>query len=152
MAEFAQQALKEMRLLVYELRPPMLQLEQEGLLGAVHQRLAAVENHAGVESRLLAEDIVDPPVPIEEGLYKIVQEALNNSLKHTAAASATVRLEHDDQGLLLEIADNGTGFDMLAEPDHQGGIGFARLRERVERFRELSSSPGSPLTEDPLIA
>jgi two-component system nitrate/nitrite sensor histidine kinase NarX len=52
LGEIAQQALKEMRLLVYELRPPAL--EQEGLLGALHQRLNAVERRAGVETHLVA--------------------------------------------------------------------------------------------------
>jgi PAS domain S-box-containing protein len=143
MGEIAQQALKEMRLLVYELRPPML--EQEGLLGALHQRLAAVEKRAGIEARLLAEDIVDLPAPIEEGLYRIAQEALNNSLKHAAATSVTVRLVTDDQGLVLEIVDNGRGIDLRAEPNHQGGIGLASMRERVVRLDgslEIRSTPG----------
>jgi signal transduction histidine kinase len=147
MGEIAQQALKEMRLLVYELRPP--KLEQEGLLGALHQRLATVEKRAGLEARLLAEDVVDLPAPIEEGLYKIAQEALNNSLKHAAATSITVRLGTDDQGLALEIADNGRGFDVSAGPNHQGGLGFASMRERVERLGgvlEVHSTPGQGTT------
>jgi signal transduction histidine kinase len=147
MGKIAQQALKEMRLLVYELRPPML--EQEGLLGALHQRLAAVEKRAGVEARLLAKDIVDLPAPIEEGLYRIAQEALNNSLKHAAATSVTVCLGTDDQGLVLEIADDGRGFDMGAEPHHQGRIGLASMRERVERLGgslEILSTPGKGTT------
>jgi PAS domain S-box-containing protein len=132
MGEIAQQALKEMRLLVYELRPPTL--EEEGLLGALHQRLAAVEKRAGLEARLLAEDLVDLSAPIEEGLFRIAQEALNNSLKHAAATSVTVRLGADDQGLVMEVADNGRGFDMRAETDQQGGIGLATMRERAERL------------------
>lgn len=145
--EIAQQALKEMRLLVYQLRPAIL--EQEGLLGALHRRLAAVEKRAGVEARLLAEDIVDLPAPIEEGLFRIAQEALNNSLKHAAATSITVRLGIEDQGLVLEIADNGRGFDVEAETNHQSGIGLASMRERVERLGgslEVSSTPGKGTT------
>lgn len=147
MGEIAQQALKEMRLLVYELRPPIL--EEEGLLGALHQRLAAVEKRAGVEARLLAEEIADLPTPIQEGLFRIVQEALNNSLKHAAATSVTVRLGTDDQELLLEVADNGRGFDTRAETDHQGGIGLTTMRERAERLGgslEVRSAPGQGTT------
>jgi signal transduction histidine kinase len=147
MGEIAQQALKEMRLLVYELRPPLL--EEEGLLGALHQRLAAVEKRAGVEGRLLTEDLVDLPAPIEEGLFRIAQEALNNSLKHAAATSVTVRLGTDGQGLVLEVADNGRGFDMKAETFHQGGIGLTTMRERAERLGgslEVRSVPGQGTT------
>lgn len=147
MGEIAQQALKEMRLLVYELRPPML--EQEGLLGALHQRLAAVEKRAGVEARLFAEDIVDLPAPIEEGLFRIAQEALNNSLKHAAATAVTVRLGTDDEGLVFEVADNGRGFDLKAETNHEGGMGLAGMRERVERLGgslEVRSAPGKGTT------
>jgi PAS domain S-box-containing protein len=147
MGEIAQQGLKEMRLLVYELRPPTL--KQEGLLGALHQRLATVEKRAGIKARLLAEAIVDLPAPIEEVMYKIAQEALNNSLKHAAADTVTVRLAIDDQGVLLEIADDGRGFDMRGEPIHQGGLGLASMRERVERFGgslEIRSAPGRGTT------
>jgi signal transduction histidine kinase len=147
MGEIAQQALKEMRLLVYELRPPML--EEEGLLGALQQRLAAVEKRAGVEARLLAEEMVDLPAPIEEGLFRIAQEALNNSLKHAAATSVTVRLGTDDQELLLEVADNGRGFDMKAETNYRGGIGLKTMGERAERLGgslEVRSAPGQGTT------
>jgi PAS domain S-box-containing protein len=147
MGEIAQQALKEMRLLVYELRPPML--EEEGLLGALHQRLAAVEKRAGVEVRLLAEDIVEVPPPIEEGLFKIAQEALNNSLKHAAATTITIRLRMDRQRLVLEVTDDGRGFDMQPETDHQGGVGLTTMRERAERLGgslEVHSAPGQGTT------
>ncbi len=62
--EVAQQALKEMRLLIYELRPPAL--ENEGLQGALHHRLSAVEKRAGVEARLVADEVLDLPPAVEE--------------------------------------------------------------------------------------
>jgi signal transduction histidine kinase len=138
----AQQALKEMRLLVHELRPPAL--EREGLLGALHERLAAVERRAGVDARLLADDVVDLPAHIEEGFYRIAQEALNNALKHAAATTVTVHLHADGQRIELIVTDNGQGFapDNLAD---QGGIGLSSMRERAERLGgtlELASAPG----------
>jgi signal transduction histidine kinase len=131
LGEIAQQALKEMRLLVYELRPPAL--EKEGLLGALHQRLNSVEMRAGVEARLIVQDIIDLPAALEEGLYRIVQEALNNSLKHASATMVNVRLALENEEVVLEVSDNGTGFDPDAQ-NSQGGIGLASMRERANQL------------------
>jgi signal transduction histidine kinase len=142
LGEIAQQALKEMRLLVYELRPPML--EQVGLLGALNQRLAIVEKRAGVEARLLADEIDALPVSLEEELYRIAQEALNNSLKHAGATGVTVYLRKESEWLILEISDNGKGFDIHQE-DGQGGLGLASMQERAERLGgslEITCAPG----------
>jgi signal transduction histidine kinase len=141
--EIAQQALKEMRLLVYELRPPTL--EQEGLLGALHQRLNTVERRAGVQAHLVAEDLFELPAPIEEGLYRITQEALNNALKHAGATSVTVSLSTENGFLVLEVADDGHGFELHSDPYQQGGLGLSNMRERAERLGgsiEICSTPG----------
>jgi signal transduction histidine kinase len=131
LGETAQQALKEMRLLVYELRP--LPLEQEGLIGALQQRLDAVEKRSGVNARLLIENVDRLPEPIEAALYFITQEALNNALKHASATSVTVKLSGQPQRVLLEVIDNGHGFDRTANTD-RGGLGLTSMRERVERL------------------
>jgi predicted ATPase/signal transduction histidine kinase len=128
----AQQALKEMRLLVYELRPPTL--EQEGLLGALHQRLNSVEKRAGVETHLVANDLFELPATIEEELYRIAQEALNNSLKHSGATSVTVSLSKDNGFVVLEVTDDGHGFELHSDAYQRGGIGLSSMRERAERL------------------
>jgi predicted ATPase/signal transduction histidine kinase len=147
LGEIAQQALKEMRLLVYQLRPPTL--EQEGLLGALHQRLSAVEKRAGVQAQLIAEDLIELAAPIEEGLYRIAQEALNNSLKHAGATSVTVRLVTNNGDLVLEVADDGKGFDLDSQDSHQGGLGLLSMQERASRmggYLEIYSTIGSGTT------
>ena len=131
LGDISQQALKEMRLLVYELRP--LVLKREGLVGALQQRLDAVEKRAGVDARLLVEGEVELPALVEEGLYRIAQEALNNVLKHAAATSVTVTVRSEGDHAELEIADNGTGFELDAMID-QGGMGLVSMRERVEKM------------------
>jgi signal transduction histidine kinase/ActR/RegA family two-component response regulator len=141
--EIAHQALKEMRLLVYELRPAAL--ERDGLAVALHHRLETVESRAGVQTRLLAEKDVALPAPIEEGLYYIAREALNNALKHAAATSVTVRIDVRDECVTLEIADDGVGFDAKAV-EAGGGIGLSSMRERAERLGgslEVISAPGT---------
>jgi signal transduction histidine kinase/sugar lactone lactonase YvrE len=150
-ADTARTGLKEMRLLVYELRP--LALEDEGLVGALRQRLEMVEGRSGVQTRLLVvpEGDVELPAAIEKELYRITQEALNNTLKHANASSITVRLaitpsvmNRDGRHLELEVSDDGCGFDPQAVGD-KGGLGLTSIRERVEGLGgELNvvSSPG----------
>jgi len=141
-SEAAQQSLKDMRLLVYELRPADLQ--QDGLVGALHHRLNAVEKRAGVEARLVAEPSIALPVAIEEVLYYIAQEALNNALKHAAAGSVTVYLRASDGDVELEIVDDGRGFSPDAVREI-GGLGLMTMRERAERLGgslTIQSAPG----------
>lgn len=128
LGELGRQALKEMRLLLYELRPPAL--DKVGLLGALHQRLAAVEKRAGVDARLIADAIVELPPAVETGLYHIAQEALNNILKHAAATTVIVSLCSRSDHIWLEISDNGCGFDP-AQDSTTCGIGLASMSERT---------------------
>lgn len=142
----AHKALREMRLLLYELRPPML--EEEGLVGALQQRLNAVEGRTGLHVCLSVDGEIDLPAPVEEGLYRIAQEALNNALRHAAATSVAVRLKADGQGLELDVKDDGGGFDVAAAAD-RGGLGLASMRERAEALGgrlEIVSHPGAGTT------
>ncbi len=131
LGELSQQCLREMRLLVYELRPAMV--EEVGLVGALRQRLEAVEQRSGVRVQLLADDDQRIPVPMQNELFRVAEEALNNALKHAHASSLTVHLRTNNGTVELDIADNGRGFDpgraMLA-----GGQGLANMRERVARL------------------
>jgi PAS domain S-box-containing protein len=131
LGETAQQSLKEMRLLVYELRPAAL--EKEGLVGALQQRLDAVEERAGVNARLLVEGLLDLPPATEESLYRLAQEALNNALKHAGATAVTVRLQTTAAGVTLQISDNGQGLSSERLED-KGGMGLNNIRERAERL------------------
>jgi len=138
----SQQALKEMRLLVYELRP--LVLKREGLVGALQHRLDAVERRAGVEAHLVVQGDVVLPNEVEEGLYRIAQEALNNALKHAAANSVTVTIRAEGDALEVQVVDDGTGFDPLAARSG-GGLGLITMRERAEKMGgrlEVDSAPG----------
>jgi signal transduction histidine kinase len=129
--EISHQALKEMRMLIHELRPPTL--EQEGLVGALRKRFDALEKRVGIEARVVMEDFIELPSPIEEGLYRIAQEALNNSLKHAEGTCETVRICVEGGMVVLEVVDNGRGFD----PEHieqGGGMGLASMRERMRQL------------------
>ncbi len=122
---------KEMRLLVYDLRPAAL--GEEGLVGAIQQRLEAVERRSGVKSQMIIEKMGDLPAAVEEGLYRIAQEALNNALKHAAATEVVVRFKVDDEHVEMEVWDNGVGF--VPELVYgKGGLGLISMRERAEKL------------------
>jgi signal transduction histidine kinase len=146
LGETSHQSLKEMRLLVYELRP--LALESVGLVGALQHRLDAVEARAGVEARLLVDGTIQAPAGMEEDLYRIAEQALNNALKHASATSVTARLQGNNRRLVLEVSDNGCGFDPEAAKE-KGGQGLVSMQERAAQIGgtlTLSSVPGRGTT------
>jgi signal transduction histidine kinase len=136
-----QEALGEMRLLLFELRPPLL--EEHGLAAALRTRLQAVEARSGLATDFVAEGEERLHPDAEQELYRVAQEALNNVLKHAHAARVSVRLAVVDGRATLDVADDGVGF----EPSLLGasGLGLRGMRERADRlggtFR-IDSSPG----------
>jgi PAS domain S-box-containing protein len=137
------QALREMRLLLYELRPEAL--EEEGLLRTLERRFDAVERRAGTKATVMqqAEEGMELRQTLERELYYLAIEALNNVLKHAQATEVTVLLRQSASRLRLEIADNGRGFDPRQV---SAGYGLAVMQERAERLGgklEISSAPGS---------
>jgi signal transduction histidine kinase len=85
----------------------------------------------------------------EETLYRIVQEALNNVVKHAHASQVVVQLAQTGRGLELTINDNGRGFEPAAMPANgsaSGGLGVRGMRERMERLGGtvyIQSNPGA---------
>jgi signal transduction histidine kinase len=140
LGDTAQQAMKQMRLMLYELRPAVL--EQVGLAQALRQRLDAVERRAGIEAQLEISEPLRLSPAVEESLYRICQETLNNALKHGAARTVVVRLRHVGNEVLLEVSDDGVGFTSGQE-DGTAGLGLANIRERAARLNaELQIETG----------
>jgi signal transduction histidine kinase len=144
----AQEALREMRLLIFELRP--LALDKIGLASALQARLDSVEVRGGMQTELRVDGVQDParvPRAVEEELYHIAQEALNNVLKHSHARHVRVHLCFSDTETALEICDDGIGF---AEAEmHEGGLGLSSLQERAAKIGgtlEIASTPGGGTT------
>jgi signal transduction histidine kinase len=139
-AEQGEQALKEMRLLLFQLRLP--DLEQVGLVSALQQRLDAVERRVSIETSLLTtgENRAIPPL-VEEELYNIAQEALNNALRHAHAKSIIVRLDYRENGVDLAVDDNGCGFEPGAA---LGGMGLRNMQERAEEIGAVFSITSAP--------
>jgi signal transduction histidine kinase len=140
--ETTQEALGEMRLLLFELRPP--HLEEGGLTAALRSRLQAVETRAGltVEFDCRGEERLRPDA--EQELYRIAQEALNNILKHARAQHVAVHLDFTSDLVVLEVTDDGVGFAPSRE--HAAGYGLPGMRERAERLGGrlvVHSGPGA---------
>jgi signal transduction histidine kinase len=127
----ARQAMADMRLLLFRLHPPVL--EDEGLVAALQARLEAIEARAGLQIDLRAEGKSTLPIAIEEELYKIALEALNNVVKHAKAEQVTVHLLFTDQGCSLTIQDDGAGFDPVTVQG-EGGLGLRSIAERAQQI------------------
>ena len=139
--ETTQQTLQEIRLLIFELRPPVVELE--GLAAALRTRLAAVEERSGLTVQHEIEDIGRLAPEIETGLYRIGQEALNNIIRHAQASRVEVELSQSGGRVQLVISDDGLGFD----PDalSPGGLGIQGMRERAVQLGailNIHSKPG----------
>lgn len=125
----AQEALREMRLLIFELRPSVVELQ--GLVPALRARLEAVEERAGMGVEFNVEGYLDLNDKTQDGLYRIAQEALNNALKHAKANHIVLNIKANLSKVYLEIIDDGVGFD----PDNAvegGGLGLDGMIERAE--------------------
>ena len=141
----AQQTLKETRLLIFELRPPVL--EQEGLVAALGARLESVESRSGLKAQINLQEVGRLPGRIESGLYGISNEVLNNILKHAHASEIKISLEKKAGKIVLEISDNGVGFDLDTAEGH-GGLGLKGMQERAEQINaDLRISNGGNGTQ-----
>jgi signal transduction histidine kinase len=130
--EVVDQALKDMRLLVFQLRRPVLQ--KEGLVMALQHRLDAVEKRAGMDARLIYDQLPRLSDSVSEEVYSITIEALNNTLKHAQADTVTITIRSSDEGEVdLEVHDDGRGFD-TETANNSGGMGLANMAERAAKL------------------
>ena len=127
--ELQREALAEMRALIFELRPG--NLEQDGLVRALKTHASALQGRLGLPI-VVESDVADRlPLPAEEVLYRIAQEALHNVVKHAAAHSVRVEVRREGRGVRLRVEDDGKGFDPERVPD--GHLGLAGMRARADR-------------------
>ena len=126
----AEAGLTEMRALIFELRPESL--ATEGLCAA----FAKVADALRARHRLSVElDLAEEPtisLPLKEALYRIAQEATNNTVKHARASTVAIRLTQDAAACHLTVRDDGVGFD--PREDFAGHFGLTSMRERATRL------------------
>ncbi|HDR7792721.1 TPA: GAF domain-containing sensor histidine kinase [Bacillus luti] len=124
MRELAQGALKEMRTLIWQLRPAGL---EKGLLPALKQ----YGENLGLKIREQVTGVRDLPRVVEEALWRIGQEALNNVSKHAGVKEATIYFKVTEKNVSLEIVDQGNGF-VEKDIKEKKSLGMITMRERVE--------------------
>ncbi len=120
------EAIADVRRLVHGLRPPAL--DDFGLVAALEHQVEAASSV--LDADLEAGDLGVLPAAVEVAAFRIVSEALNNVVRHSAAAHARVTLAVDGDALRVEVADDGSGI----ETDVVAGVGLRSLRERAEEL------------------
>jgi PAS domain S-box-containing protein len=138
-----------LRRLMSGLRPPVL--EERGLVPALREMVSRFGDEQGVHTEFSGHISPGLPEDLETLSYRIVQEALSNAAKHAAAAMLTVAVSSDGVQLRIEIQDDGQGFDSAKAREflHEGRVGLASMRERVELASGsfiVRSSPGRGTT------
>jgi signal transduction histidine kinase len=125
----AHEALRELRSLVFELRPA--DLGEEGLAATLRKHVDVLNRVHGLRIELVVDGEPEPDPAHAIEVFRIVQEALNNAQRHAAAATITVTIAHERDGLVVRVADDGAGF----EPDAPGvrgrRLGLTSMEERA---------------------
>lgn len=138
----AREAMLDMRLLIFELHPPIL--EEEGLTVALQTRLESVEARSGIKTVFEVKEDRRLPIHIESELYRIAQEALTNAVKHARAKVIQVQLHFSEKKFRMILWDNGIGFDPK-NTSHGGGLGLRSMQQRIQRIdgtMVIDSKPG----------
>lgn len=130
-SRMASASLAEVREISHDLRP--YQLDRLGLTKALQAMVTGVSAASGL--RCSAE--IDPLEGLLESsmeihFYRIVQELLNNTVKHSHASEARLCIKTQAKVVLLAMEDNGCGFNPAAGPESRGGIGLTDIAERVD--------------------
>ncbi len=135
----AQDAVTDIRRLVYDLRPPAL--DDLGLLGALRESAAQYGHSELAISVDAPQTLPTPPAAVEVALYRIAQEAMTNVVRHARARTCAVSLAVDEEAgiLRLEVRDDGRGLPEARSP----GVGLSSMRERAAEL-------GGSLTAEPL--
>lgn len=164
--ELSQDALAEMRALLFELRSPdlpgdgatqtgnipgIVRLKRDGLVQALERHVQGVARD-GLAVDFEAQSYQPLSLECEIALFRVTQEALNNVVKHAQAGQVQVQVAEREGKVSLTIRDDGVGFDLEARPAKQGdgrylhtGLGLRTMRERVEALGgsfEIQSRPG----------
>lgn len=145
-AELARNASREVQAIVKQLRP--VSIAEKGLAAALREFLAERQARDGLIAHLEVGDApadAQWPEEVTLGLYRIVQEAVNNVIKHAGTREVTITLDLNQQPARVEVTDRGTGFVMSDLAPQRGHMGLASMAERARELGwtlTVDSRPG----------
>jgi two-component system sensor histidine kinase UhpB len=146
--QLAQGSLANLRKIVYGLRPAIL--DDLGLLPAIRWYARTNLEDAGIMVEVTGDNECEALSPqLNSTLFRVAQEAINNIVRHSQATSAEIRLLHKGESVVLEVKDDGQGFDpssvreQALQLQHLGILGMQERVELVGGTIELASMPGT---------
>jgi signal transduction histidine kinase len=130
----SQEALEELRYLILELRPPAL--ERDGLATTLRKHVEVLRRVQGGVPDVELELEAEPPAETsrDRELLRIAQEALQNAIRHSGATRIVLKLDTIDGRVVLEVRDDGTGFDPQATAVRGRRLGLISMEERARRL------------------
>jgi signal transduction histidine kinase len=140
----AKNAMAEMRALIQQLRPEAP--GRDGLAASLRHHVEERKLRDGLAVELNIRGERRLPIRIEEGLFRVVQESLNNVVKHAKVNTARVTLDLEQNPIEVCIEDHGAGFDPAPGQTEIGHLGLAGMVERVQALGgrlEIESKPGA---------
>ena len=143
----AREALDELRTLILGLRPA--ELERDGLAGALGKEVEMLRRVHGVEIELQADGALDGSSDRDRAVLRIAHEALHNALRHARADHVRVALHERDGGLVVEVTDDGVGFEPDRAQLRSRHLGLTSMEERARELGgrlEIRSAPGDGTT------
>jgi signal transduction histidine kinase len=147
LGELAQDALTELRELIFELRPPSL--EEEGLAATLRKHVDMLRRLHGRDIELRIAGAAHCPPESEAEVLRVAQEALNNALRHAEAERVELRMEAREGRLVVTVADDGVGFDPEAPGLRSRRLGLTSMEERARALGgslAVVSRPGEGTT------
>jgi signal transduction histidine kinase len=145
--ELAREALEELRSLILGLRPA--DLDRDGLQGALAKEIAMLRSIHGIEIELHADGVEDRAGARDLDVLRIAHEALYNAVRHAGARTVSVRLHGAEGRLLVEVVDDGVGFDPGSVEMRSRHLGLTSMEERARELGaklEIRSAPGEGTT------
>jgi signal transduction histidine kinase len=143
--ELAKDAVREMRSLVFELRPS--EIELDGLVPTLRKHIDVLRRVYGTDIDLMVDgDDGRLDLGTEREVFRIAQEAIRNALKHSGGARVSVDMRVGDSTLSLCVSDEGVGFDPSAPRVRGRHLGLTSMLERAELLGgtlSIESAPGT---------
>ncbi len=139
--QLSRQSQQELAGLIEELRPAAL--ESKGLVEALREFAGNWSRRTQINAQVRTQGERPIPLPIEQALFRVAQEALANVARHSQAQTADIHLAWDNDHIIMTISDNGRGFDV--EKGEQTGFGKQTMQERVTAVNgtlSVNSTPG----------